>query len=70
MIYTGSHNLALAQVYRQMFGESIPQDVAKAAASSGNYQQLMAAVDQATNTGQPITDWSVFRGDSRQGALT
>jgi hypothetical protein len=69
MIYTGNHSLALAQIYRQMFGESIPQDVAKAAASNGSYQQMMAGVDQATNRGQPITDWSVFRGDSTQGAL-
>jgi hypothetical protein len=69
MLYSGNHSLALARVYSEMFGQDVPQDVARVAASNGSYQQMMAAIDQATDEGQPITDWSVYRGNSRQGSL-
>jgi hypothetical protein len=68
MIYSGNHSLALARVYSEMFGQDVPQDVARAAASNGAYQQLMAAIDQATDTGQPIEDWVQFQGGDTYGS--
>lgn len=60
MFYSVRHSAALVKLYSEMFGEPIPESTGRKAAAGGRMQELMAAVDEATDSGEPIKDWSAF----------
>lgn len=62
MLYSGRHCEAVRTVYQRMFGESIPVEVLQAANENGTLYRLIEAIDQATNSGEPIRDWRRLAG--------
>ncbi len=57
MLYSGRHCEALRAAYLRIFGVPVPEDVLRKAADHGTLYKLMAAIDLATDTRQPIEDW-------------
>lgn len=48
-----------------MFGEPVPMDVLAAANRNGTLFQVIEAIDQATNSGEPIRDWWALAGPNK-----